>query len=129
MSAFLCNKSHITALAAYAAKRDRMLGCSPDPKVVGKMLHDENVKSFNYRYDDRYAEETRSPFKLCIWAQNHDFSTIQIIKAAGCLRYQSCEHPEYENSEAAKLVNAIIDQAVTELDGYETAAWEIQKPG
>lgn len=124
MSAFLCDNSHITAIASYAASRSRSIGCSPDPKEIGKMLHAENVKSVNYRY----SEKTRSTFKLCVWAQNHDFSTIQIIKAAACLHYQSCEHPEYNDSEAAKLVSAITNHAVTELPGYDAAAWEILKP-
>jgi hypothetical protein len=124
MSAFLCSDSHITALAVYASKRASQLQCNLDPKVVGKMLYDENVKSIDYRYDKR----KHPAFKLCPWAKIKPFSPIEIIKAAHCLRYQSCEHPGYENSEAAKLVDAIADYAVQELDGWDIAAWEINKP-
>ena len=44
MSAFICNHSHITALAVYAA-RNRILGLT-DANLIGAMLHAENVRLY-----------------------------------------------------------------------------------
>ena len=77
MSAFICNHSHVTALAVYAA-RHRLLGWT-DANQVGELLHAENVKSVNYRYD--YREAAVPDFALCEWAAFHAFSHVQIISS------------------------------------------------
>ena len=122
MSAFICHNSHVTALAVYAA-RNRLLG-SKDANQVGEMLHAENVASVNYRY----GEATRPDFILCEWAAFHGFSQVQLIKAARCLRYQSCEHPGWAGSEACKLLEAIIGGTSVDLPGYDEAEWVITPP-
>jgi len=122
MSAFICNHSHVTALAVYAA-RNRLLNLS-DANRIGEMLHAENIKSVNHRY----GEATLPAFALCEWAAFHEFSLAQIIKAARCLRYQSCEHPGWEASDACKLLEEIIGQSTTDLPGYDEAEWEITPP-
>jgi hypothetical protein len=120
MSAFICNHSHVTALAVYAA-RSRLLGWT-DANQIGAMLHAENVESVNYRYQDTTVPD----FLICEWAAFHAFSQVQIIKAARCLRYQSCEHPDWEASDACKLLEEIIgDDATRNLPGYDDAEWEI----
>jgi hypothetical protein len=119
MSAFICNNSHITALAVYAA-RNRLLGLK-DANQIGQMLHAENVASVNYRY----GEDTKPEFTLCEWAAFREFSHVQIVKAARCLRYQSCEHPGWNDSEACKLLEAIIVGTSDDLPGYDEAEWEI----
>lgn len=50
---------------------------------------------------------------------------VQVIKACDCLEYQSCEHPEWEQSEACKLLKAIREAAIGALPGYSEAEWEI----
>ena len=122
MSAFICNNSHITALAAYAARS--RIGGQPDVKTIGELLHAENVRSVNYRY----GETTRPGFELCEWAAFHSFSEGQILKAARCLRYQSCEHPAWDDSEACKLLEEIIGRSTTDGHGYEEAMWAITPP-
>jgi hypothetical protein len=122
MSAFICNHSHTTALAVYAA-RNGILSWT-DANKIGEMLHAENVKSVNYRY----GEATKPDFAMCAWAAFHEFSQVQILKAARCLRYQSCEHPGWEASDACKLVEAIIGRSARELPGYDEAEWEITPP-
>jgi hypothetical protein len=120
MSAFICNNSHITALAAYAA-RNRIAGHS-DAKAIGEILHAENVRSVNCRY----GESTQPSFELCEWAAFQPFSLVQIVKAARCLDYQSCEHRGWPDSEAAKIVQAITaDHPSRDMPGYAEADWEI----
>lgn len=123
MSAFICNNSHITVLAVYAA-RNRLLGWT-DANRIGEMLHAENVRSVNYRY----GEATQPDFALCEWAAFQVFSRVQVVKAARCLEYQSCEHPGWEESDAFKLVRAIIaDDSSRDIPGWDEAQWEITPP-
>ena len=122
MSAFICNHSHVTALAVYAA-RNRILGLS-DAQQIGEMLHAENVASVNYRY----GEATKPEFAMCAWAAFHEFSQVQIIKVARCLRYQSCEHPDWEKSDACKLLEEIIGRSTVDMPGYDEAEWVITPP-
>ena len=122
MSAFICNHSHVTALAVYAA-RHRLLGWT-EANQIGELLHAEYVESVNYRY----GEGTVPHFAMCEWAAFHPFSQVQIIKAARCMCYQSCEHPGWEKSDACKLVEAIIGRSARELPGYDDAEWVITPP-
>ena len=123
MSAFICNSSHITALAVYAA-RNRLHGRT-DANQIGVMLHAENVLSVNYRY----GEATIPNFEICEGAAFHEFSQVQIIKAARCLDYQSCEHPGWQQSDACRLLQTIIgDDSSRNLPGYDEAEWEITPP-
>jgi len=122
MSAFICNHSHVTALAVYAA-RNRILGWT-DAKQVGELLHAENVRSVNFRY----GETTMPDFAMCAWAAFHEFSRVQILKAARCLRYQSCEHPGWQASDASRLLEEIIGRSTTDLPGYDEADWVITPP-
>jgi hypothetical protein len=123
MSAFICNNSHITALATYAA-RNRIAGHT-DAKKIGDILHAENVASVNYRY----GESTQPSFELCDRAAFHPFSLVQIVKAARCLDYQSCEHPGWQESESFKILQAITaGHPSRDMPGYDAAEWEITPP-
>lgn len=124
MSAFICNDSHITALAAYAA-RHRLCGYHEGHiEKIGAILQAENVRSVNYRYKDKEAEPA---FTVCAWAEFRTFTPIQIVKAAHCLEYQSCEHRGWASSHANEIVQAIIAEAISELPGYGAADWEITR--
>ena len=123
MSAFICNNSHVTALAVYAA-RNRMLGWT-DANQIGEMLHAENVKSVNYRY----GEATQPDFALCEWAAFQVFSRVQVVKAARCLDISPASIPAGRRATPAHLVRAII-AAIPRgtLPGWDEAEWEITPP-
>jgi len=128
MSAFIVTDSHINALVRYASRHKvgvsygatvMRLNAFDNEQAVAQILLDENVKSVNYRYTE---SETTSI--------NYDrgapiLTAIQAIKAAQCLRYQSCEHPAFENSLADKFIEAIIADAIPRLEGYDSAQWAI----
>ena len=50
---------------------------------------------------------------------------IQVIKACNCFDYQACEVENYEETEAAKIIEAIRAAAIERLQGMEEAEWEI----
>ena len=128
MSAFTVTNTHINALVRYASRHKitvaygnptMRLNVSAHEQEVAQLLLDENIKSVNYRYSETetgFIEYDRGAPII---------SAIQAIKAAQCLRYQSCEHPTYEGSIAELLVEAIISDAIPRLEGYNDAQWAI----
>ncbi len=128
MSAFIVTDTHINALVRYASRHKitvaygnptMRLNVSAHEQQVAQLLIDENIKSVNYRYSETetsFIEYDRGAPIL---------SAIEAIKAAQCLRYQSCEHSDFEESIAFKLIEAIISDAIPRLEGYESASWAI----
>ena len=118
MSAFVVTTKHIDYLVAAAlAYKITLL---PSADVIGSTLLEENYRSVNHRYHDadaapayRYTDP-----KLPI-------IHIQVIKAAQCLRYQSCEHDGWERSNARHILEGLITEAISRLPGYNDAAWAI----
>jgi hypothetical protein len=97
----------------------KILQVRGNEQQYAQWLLDENIKSVNYRYNEResgHIEYNRGEPVL---------SAIQAIKASQCLRYQSCEHPTFDGSIAEKLIETIIADAIPRLDGYESADWAI----
>lgn len=89
---------------------------------VGAMLLAENVRSVNHRYDE---EE---------WEQPYEFSQLRgtpdprvVLEAIACYEYQSCEHPEWERSEAYRFCDTLRRECVRLLTG-DVSVWEITDP-
>ena len=134
MSAFIVTDTHINALVRYASRHklsvffNRQLGFPfgkeqlktyDNEQAIAQILLDENVKSVNYRYrDNEVMTITYDPGAPILTA-------IQAIKAAQCLKYQSNECDDFEESIAFKLIEAIIADAIPRLEGYESASWAI----
>ena len=128
MSAFIVTDTHINALVRYASRHKitvaygnptMRLNVSAHEQEVAELLLEENVKSVNYRYRDNEVMTITYDRGAPI------LSAIEAIKAAQCLRYQSCEHSDFEESIAFKLIEAIISDAIPRLEGYESASWAI----
>ena len=128
MSAFVVTDQHINALVRYASRhsitvyepmQDIRFTVKGHEGIAASLLLDQNVKSVNYRYDENEkATIIYNPAAPVLTA-------IQAIKAAQCLKYQSCETPDFEESFACKLLDNIIADAIPRLDGYNEAAWAI----
>lgn len=135
MSAFIVSKRHIdlllTAGLAYGKQYalrwrvDGMRDCrelTPETaSAVGVMLWAENYKSVNHRYDEKDIESELYEFK----PYRAKVEPVAVLKAVRCFEYQSCEHPEWEESEAFSFCEALKAAAVAVLPGYEEAAWAI----
>lgn len=128
MSAFIVSDTHINALVRYASRHKvgvsygatvMRLNAFDNEQAVTQILLDENVKSVNYRYSECWPTQIDYDQGAPI------LTAIQAIKAAQCLRYQSCEHPEFENSLADKFIKAIISDAIPRIEGYDSAQWAI----
>ena len=91
---------------------------------VGAMLVAENRRSVDHRYDET---ETEDPYVFTELPGRPD--PVIVLKAIACYEYQSCEHPEWEESEAHDFCEALRDRMISSLPGYDDApGWEIQDP-
>ena len=100
---------------------------------IGQMLWDENFKSVRHRYEDiplddlgGYMGESKYKFG-CDRGVFEEYDPVQVIKACHCLDYQSCEHPEWDESEAHVFIGSLESRAIREIPGYEEAEWGAPK--
>jgi len=122
MSAFIVPHAHIDALVSWAVHhRVPLFPAGITPAVVAAFLFEENCRSVDYRYGEvnprDYRYENRPGAR--------ELSPVQILKACNCLEYQSCEHPDWEDSRARACLASIRAQAVRMLPGYEDADWTL----
>lgn len=144
MSAYIVSENHIIYLVAAALSRRINRGSHGkftwwnneakeisqyDPEGAAAFateLWQENVKSVNYRYPNDPAPIdlfTITPNKLDDMLNAWDFEPVQVLKAISCLDYQSCEHPEWETSNAHAFLEGLKNAAIASLAGYSEAAW------
>ena len=87
--------------------------------AIGQKLLNQNYRSVNYRY-----QEDTSPqmFRLCMVK---DRSPVELIAACDCYIYQACETPDWAETEAFAIVEALKQRAIRQLPGYRV--WEIRE--
>jgi hypothetical protein len=142
MSAFIVEREHIGYLIEAATSR-RIMARQGAFRWRGKELHDrdrdkasevgqmlwaENVKSVAHRYSHRDDCPEVSDYEY----GTHDarpvaIEPVEVIKACHCYEYQSCEHPEWETSEAKEFIDRLCRAATQSLVGYEEAEWGCPK--
>jgi len=131
MSAFVVDNAHINAMlnaiapahegdsATYhwQGKLHYMAGRTQE---VGQILTDENHRSVNYRYN----EETE-PRRFQRVMLNRSFSPVEIVKLCHSYSYQSCEAPDWKETEAHAIVEALRERSIRRIEGYNEAPWTL----
>lgn len=86
--------------------------------IVGNILIAENYRSLAARYGDN-TEPHRYRFKEHPGARVGDKLAIcvQVLKACDCFDYQACESSDYEQTDAARMVQDIRKFAISSLPG------------
>jgi hypothetical protein len=147
MSAFVVGSPHIdamVALAVYGPKggqrrwdrfsyyhrnlRHEVNNDTADQ--LGSMLWAENERSVAYRYPDAQRDELPGPiereeptsYRFSVTAARP--TAIEGLKLLRCFEYQSCETPDWEQSEAWSFCDDRKDCLVASLPGYDEAPWE-----
>jgi len=101
---------------------------------VAQMLWDENVRAVRIKYPDTDAlpgpigedyKITQQDFSGALWQR---IDPVQVIKACDCYEYQSCEDPDYYQTEAAAFIRSLRKRAINYLPGYDEAEWGAPKP-
>jgi hypothetical protein len=92
---------------------------------VGGMLLAENVRSVVYRYADADGMIPDHALAEYVFTQPpRDVpTTVEAFKAIDCLVYQSCEHSEWEASEAYRFCEALRRRLIHQLPGYDDAPY------
>ena len=125
MSAFLVEHEVIQVLATFISQRQGDKSKYPFVEDVAEVLAKENLRSLDYRYSAEYGSrlsggadefltkgpdgsttETRQSY-IADCQQLVVYSGISDADLAGLFsfyNYQACEHPDYMESEARKLV-------------------------
>jgi len=145
MSAYLVPKSHITYLVEAGCRLpglsdtlvwffnvNRETGESEWGELsgrdraaanrVGQMLTDENQRSVNYR-----SEETDAPEAYAHECPVGEIDPVSVLAACNCYRYQACEHPGYDTSEAEAFVRALEAAAGRVLIKRAGCSWGAPK--
>jgi hypothetical protein len=153
MSAYLVSRGHIRylveaalrinreGLGSYYHGEKRHLVTEETADAIGLMLWDECAKSVGYRYSDEKPEDLPGPcddgprfgyVHRAAW--HHSFNPVEVLKSIRCYVYQSCEHAEWETSEAKAFCYALTIAAICRLPGWDAAPWgcppsfEIERP-
>jgi len=132
MSAYIVEDAHIDALINFAISKkasyyftgnNRRIDFTKETaNEIGQHLLNENFRSVNHRYRNEYGKPHKYNFKFKLTPAH---SPVAILKAINCLEYQSCEHDEWETSEAYKILDGIKSYAIYALPGYEAANWGV----
>jgi len=133
MSAWIVSKGHIDVLVT-AVKEHGEWSLSND--ALGRLLWNENLESLKYRYPNDGDGQRPGPNGF----RDNDVNTYKYrtpsaelltpvaqLKLAESYDYQSCEHPQYQDSAARQIVRSLINTlkvGVSEdSEEYEDAPW------
>ena len=125
MSAFLVTPTHVYTIARAYVQLVNHNDTPTELEVIqiAKILYKENLKSVNYRYNER----NRLPN-----LKNVDFkpvSNVELIKLIHCLDYQSCETSTYKKSKAYQMINQLLlslyEVMIVTNQEYNSAKWTI----
>ena len=108
-------------LTALASTRREVI--RDNAETWGAALLAENRRSVNHRYDESEWEAAYSFTEI-----RGDLDPVAILAAIDCYEYQSCEHPEWQSSEAHAFCAALRNLMIHKLPGYADAPWEITDP-
>jgi len=119
MSAYICNDPTILLVALWCCKGPE----DPELPRTVKVLVEQNYASVNYRYDEDVEphEIDLDPQVLEIL---HAVSPERAWGAIACYDYQSCETPDWPQTEAQRLVQ----EALTDVEGASKGGrkgWEL----
>lgn len=96
---------------------------------IGQLLISECVRSVRYRYPEDSFDDLPGPIEKG-YALDYRYSrparrltAIEGLKLLDGYEYQTCEHPQWEASEAHAIRSYLRDMLISRLPGYSEAAW------
>jgi len=133
MSAWIVSKKHIDVIVAAVETHGEW---SLSRTALGRLLWTENLASVAYRYPNDgdgqrpgpngFRDNDVNTYKYR--TPSDDLTTpVAALKLAESYRYQSCEHPQWQDSAASRIVESLIETlkvGVSEdSEEYEEAPW------
>lgn len=142
-------RENVRELIPYEGSRANYQPMTPDE--FGDMLIRENVRSCIGRYPDTLEGGTMPGPVDEYWTKPYEYpdavkpmvpgmgaivvaahettrtvrhlTSVEALKCIHCLNYQSCEHAEWESSEANSALQALTSAITHRLPGYSAAPW------
>ena len=134
MSSFQVSTAHIDALVAARNLVNRTqhahLCDSMNDDQLGRFLIRANLDSLAAQYRDPVDEAEIAAYRfnpVTTAARKH--SVVQLMKAAQCFAYQSCEVENWDTCDAKKFCDQLNALLIGCLPGYDEAAWGIYAAG
>lgn len=129
MSAWRVTQTHINAILHLIPARDasyywkgQRYPFSGDQERIGQVLLDENYRSVDHRYD----EDTAVPHFIWRPFMRRTWTTLELVKALHSYEYQTCECPDWDETEAHSIVQTLERDSWDRLPEYEAAdTWSI----
>ena len=121
MSAFMHSDKHIAFVVGYACEKIegfRKYSLEPMTELeLAQLLVDTNADSIQHRYgdDDHHSLTNIGALIAQVHKQIATATLGQFVQAVRSLRYQSCEHPEYEGSEGSEWITRLLVAAAEEI--------------
>lgn len=100
-----------------------------DADHVGSTLWAANARSLAARYPDDWETMLPDGFGPYVFERGERVSGVVGLKLIDCLDYQSCEFPEWPDTEAWRFLDSLKDCLIGSLAGYHDAPWEYRRPG
>jgi hypothetical protein len=136
MSAFFVSIHHIDVIVSAAIDVGAYSGPPRIERVtreratlVGAMLLRENLRSMLARYPRIAGTDEAEGYQATIDAYLHRYypgvRPSAAAHAVSCYDYQSCEHPEYDRSQARAFVNSMRQELLRKLPGIDSESWGI----
>ena len=94
--------------------------------AIGQILLNENIHSVNVRYREATALPVYRHRFVCLDTAARDWGvsvSVLVLASVACLRYQSCEASDYEQSRACRILQRIEWEAIRHLPGYDDAPY------
>jgi len=124
VSAYVVSKQHIDLLVEELTRSGSL--------YVGEILIAENIASVSYRYGGESLDTLPGPVDkrdLLDYHFEHPAPMgnreVRVLKAVQGYTYQSCEHPGWPESQAARWMEELTSAMISALPGYEEAAWTL----
>lgn len=121
MSAFVVESDHIDLMVTIAIRscgwNEQYVNIPETADKLGQDLWNENYASINYRYDEEEPapEYHWTPVAEYQAEELTNLQLVQVVKAAHCYGYQTCEHPGWKDSKAYWACQAVELWAASEL--------------
>ena len=139
MSAYIESPAHLRVLTqavVASVRRDGPIWYGDkriedgDYKNVFDLLYAQNVRSVSFRYEGEPRESLpgycgNEPYEWRALPFTPD--ALKVLKALAGYEYQSCETPDWEQTDAYRLCQALRARLVSMLPGYDEAeTWSIK---
>jgi len=117
MSAYICSDKQfaVIAKAMFAEPRNQ--------QTFANHLKRENIKSVNYRYKET-TRFTKVNLNAATQEEVNGYFGHDILKLLYCVDYQSCEHPDYDDTQY-KLVARLLQAQGADSEQSQPNLWSI----